>query len=81
MANHRVVKFLTSVFKHVCVIDNPNMYCDRCFCGHGTLTMHVCGLLRGCLTNIPGISVRTFAEKHKLLLSCTVHEYIFYMCT
>ena len=32
MANHWVIKFLTSVFKHVCVIDklNPNTYCDRC---------------------------------------------------
>ena len=33
---------------------------------------NVCGLLRGCLTNIPGIPVLIFAEKHKLHLSCTV---------
>ena len=33
---------------------------------------NVRGLPRGCLTNIPGIPVRTFAEKHKLLLSRTV---------
>ena len=36
----------------------------------------VCGLPHGCLTDIPGIPVRMFAEKHKLLLSRDICTYI-----